>query len=211
VRRNSKETRKRILKAVGRLLARSGFRGVGINSIAQEARVDKVLIYRYFGGLSKLLEAYAKEGDFWPSKEELLAAARESGAQNDVERAAALLIAFGRALRRRPITQEIMRWELLEKNALTEALAEYREKESHELLSAFAGMKGVDVAAIAALLAAGQTYLILRSKTADVYNGIQLGNDGDWSRVEHALTLLLNLIGKQHSAAPVTTSVEPAP
>jgi len=211
VRRDSKETRKRILKAVGRLLARSGFRGVGINSIAQEARVDKVLIYRYFGGLSKLLEAYAKEGDFWPSKEELLAAARESGAQTDVERAAALLVAFGRALRRRPITQEIMRWELLEKNALTGALAEYREKESRELLSAFAGMKGVDVAAIAALLAAGQTYLILRSKTADVYNGIQLGNDGDWSRVEQALTLLLNLIGKQHSAAPVTTSVEPAP
>ena len=202
MRRNSQETRKRILQAVGRLLARSGFRDVGINSIAHEAGVDKVLIYRYFGGLPELLRAYAEEGDFWPSTAELLGTARELGAQTEVEMAAALLIAFGRALRRRPITQEIMRWELLEQNALTDTLAHYREEQARELIGSFAG-SGIDVEALSSLLAAGQTYLILRAKTVDVYSGLELRKDKDWARLEQAIALVLKAVWEQRSAGRV--------
>jgi AcrR family transcriptional regulator len=53
--RNKEETKARILAAVGKLLAESGFRQLGINAIAREAEVDKVLIYRYFGDLPALL------------------------------------------------------------------------------------------------------------------------------------------------------------
>jgi AcrR family transcriptional regulator len=45
-------TRKRILAAVGALLAESGSQHLGINAIAARAKADEVLIYRYFGGLS---------------------------------------------------------------------------------------------------------------------------------------------------------------
>src|SRR5262245_61271359 len=62
----------RILDAVARLLPESGFDGLAINAIAREAGVDKVLIYRYFGGLPGLLEAFAQRGDYWPSAEELV-------------------------------------------------------------------------------------------------------------------------------------------
>lgn len=200
VRRNSLETRKRILKAVGRLLARSGFRDVGINSVAHEAGVDKVLIYRYFGGLPELLRVYAEEGEFWPSTDELLAEAQKLGAKTEPEMAAALLIAFGRSLRRRPITQEIMRWELLERNVLTDTLAHYREDETRRLLSSFSG-KGIDVEALTALIAAGQTYLTLRAKTIEVYSGIKLRKDNDWKRIEVAISLLLKLVWERKEAA----------
>ena len=191
--RSSQETRKRILKAVGRLLARSGFRGVGINSVAREAGVDKVLIYRYFGGLPDLLKAYAEGGDFWPSADDLLAAVPDAETKTEAELAASLLIEFGRALRRRPITQEIMRWEVLDKNQLTDALAQYREAQSMKLLSLFRNAGIADVEAIAALLGAGQTYLLLRAKTADVYNGLELKKNQDWKRVEEAIRLLVGL------------------
>ena len=191
--RNSQETRKRILKAVGRLLARSGFRDIGINSVAREAGVDKVLIYRYFGGLPNLLKAYAEGGDFWPSADELLTAVPDRKSKTEADLAASLLIEFGRALRRRPITQEIMRWEMLEKNELTDALAHYREQESMKLLSLFRDKGSTDVRAIAALLGAGQTYLLLRAKTADVYNGLALTKDKDWKQVEKAIGLLVGL------------------
>jgi hypothetical protein len=35
--------------------------------VAREAGVDKVLIYRYFGGVDELLGAFGQSGDFWPS------------------------------------------------------------------------------------------------------------------------------------------------
>lgn len=193
--RNSQQTRKKIIAAVGRLLSRSGFRNLGINAIAREAGVDKVLIYRYFGGIPDLLRAYAEEGDFWPTAEDLLAGFRGQLPPNNADLAAKLLIEFGRALRRRPITQEIMRWELLERNELTDALAHYREEQGMKLIRMVRDARGLDldIQALGSLLSAGQTYLILRSKTAAVYNGLELGSDGDWKRIEKNIEHLVRL------------------
>jgi AcrR family transcriptional regulator len=191
--RNSQQTRKKIIASVGRLLSRSGFRNLGVNAIAREAGVDKVLIYRYFGGIPELLRAYAEEGNFWPTAEELLAEFRGQLPQSSEELAAKLLIEFGRALRRRPITQEIMRWELLERNELTDALAHYREDQGMKLIRMIRDARGVDLQALGSLLSAGQTYLILRSKTAAVYNGLRLDSDRDWKRLENNIRHLVQL------------------
>jgi AcrR family transcriptional regulator len=192
--RNSERTRKKIIEAVGRLLARSGAREVGVNAVAREAGVDKVLIYRYFGGLDDLLSAYAKEGDFWPAAEDLLAAVPNREKISEAELAANLLIQFGRALRRRPVTQEIMRWELLEKNELTDALARYREEQALTLLQQFRELGDADVQAISAVIGAGLTYLILRAKTAADYNGLDLRKERDWKRIENAIKLVIERI-----------------
>ena len=191
--RDSQQTRKRIIGAVGRLLARSGFRNLGINAVAREASVDKVLIYRYFGGMPDLLRVYAEEGDFWPTAEELLAGFGGQLPANNAELAAKLLIEFGRALRRRPATQEIMRWELLERNELTDALAHYREEQGLKLIGMAKGSQNLDLQALGSLLSAGQTYLVLRAKTASVYNGLRLGRDDDWKRIERSITQLVQL------------------
>jgi AcrR family transcriptional regulator len=198
--KDRKQTRAGILNAVGRLLARSGFRKVGVNSIAREAGVDKVLIYRYFGGLPELLKAFAEETDFWPHLPELAPEADQPSIQmTEVERAKLLVLAFGRALRRRPLTQEIMRWELLERNELTDALARHREEEGSKLFQYFEESENIDIRAIGSLLAAGETYLILRSKTADVYNGLSLNSEEDWSRIERAASLLMDAAFAIHS------------
>jgi hypothetical protein len=72
----------RIITAVGEQLPKTGFRDLGVNSLAQNiarnitrnitrtAEVDKVLIYRYFGGLPELLKAYSQERDSWPTSQE---------------------------------------------------------------------------------------------------------------------------------------------
>jgi AcrR family transcriptional regulator len=189
--RDSEQTRQRILKAVGELLARSGFGEIGVNAIAREAGVDKVLIYRYFGGLPELLEAFAESGEFWPPVQELIAAA-ESGQTGATvaSRAKGLLLAFGRALRKRPLTQEVMRWELMERNGMTDALARQREKQGEELMRLLERETEADVRAIGSILSAGQMYLILRSKTADVFNGLRLNSDEDWERIERAIGYL---------------------
>ena len=206
VQRDRKQTRAGILRAVGRLLAESGLRDVGVNSIAREAGVDKVLIYRYFGGLRELLKAFAEETDFWPALRELAAseANQPLGLMTEAERAKLLVVAFGRALRKRPLTQEIMRWELLERNELTDALARHREEEGSKLFQYFEESDDLDIRAIGSLLAAGQTYLILRAKTADVYNGLSLNSEKDWSRIERAAAFLVDAAFAERQAMRTT-------
>jgi AcrR family transcriptional regulator len=195
VQRNREETRAAILAAVGQLLAKSGFKQIGINAVAREAGVDKVLIYRYFGGLPELLKAFAEESDFWPGIPELMSETGEIAADaTAVERAKQIMLAFGRAIRKRPLTQEIMRWELQERNELTEMLARYREEQSAKLFEQFEVFAGVDIRAIASLLAAGQTYLILRSKCADIYNGLSLHSEADWARLEAAVCSMIDAV-----------------
>lgn len=199
--KDREKTRNRILAAVGRLLARKGARGFGINAIAREANVDKVLIYRYFGGLEPLYEAFAHEGAAFPSLEEVSEGRLADLGKLPVEDGAkALLLGFGRAVRRRPLLREMMRWELLDRNALTDAVAEERERQSQQWLAMASGLGQADVPAVTAILAAGQVFLALRAKTVNTYNGIDLQSEQGWKRIEGAVALLSDLFF-QHTAA----------
>ena len=60
-----KDTEKRLIEAVSKVIEEEGFTKIGINRIARQAQCDKVLIYRYFGGLDGLLVAWAKQYDFY--------------------------------------------------------------------------------------------------------------------------------------------------
>jgi AcrR family transcriptional regulator len=186
--RDRERTSESILDAVGRLLARG--QELGINSIAKEAKLDKVLIYRYFGGLPELLEAFAQRGSYWPSAEELLP---DPPPANVAELASSVLIALGRAIRARPDTQAILRWELDERNGLVDAMAAARERQAQAMLPRFAELDA-DIGAVGALLAAGLTYLALRSRTTDVYNGVALDTAAGWERLEHAVSAITHAL-----------------
>ncbi len=64
-RRSAIAIRMDLLDAVGEVLKKYGFAKLGINLIAQEAKVDKNVIYRNFGEFDQLLEAYVEKQDFW--------------------------------------------------------------------------------------------------------------------------------------------------
>ncbi len=179
---------------MGRVLARKGSAGLGINAIAREAKVDKVLIYRYFGGLPELYRAFALEGNTFPSLEEVaegrlaeLAKLRPAAAVKKV------ILGFARAIRRRPVTKEMMRWELQERNELTDALAAERNRQSEQWFALVPDLQGADLPAIVSILVAGQIFLTLRAKTTDTYNGIDLHSEKGWKRIEDAVGLLCDL------------------
>ena len=189
--RDKERTKQKILDGLAGLLAEKGPKGVGINALAKAAGVDKVLIYRYFGGLPELVRVFAEQGGFWPSYEEL--AGKETGSltREGIEAfAKSVLAGHLRELRKRPLTQEIMRWELLEKNELTDELARARENQTGRFLELF-GLSGEedrvrDMLAAATVIHAGLTYLVLRAKTAPVYMGVELDSERGWQRLERA-------------------------
>jgi AcrR family transcriptional regulator len=192
--RNKEETKERIVDAVGKLLAEGGFRRLGVNAVAREAGVDKVLIYRYFGGMPELLRAFGESGDFWPTLEELTAHDLNGLREEPLAQAAATVLrSFVRALQRRPLTHEILAWETVERNELTEVLEEVREDAAARLLEEIAPVaeeSRVDIAAITALLGAGIMYLVVRSRHVKVFNTVDIGSEEGWRRLEAAITAI---------------------
>ena len=193
--RDKEETKARILAAVGKLLAESGFKQLGVNAIAREAGVDKVLIYRYFENLPTLLQTFGKEGNYWLSVEELVGDESTTEAESLDEWMHLLLIRFLRDLQQRSITQEILRWELLEGNELTQELAQVRDRMAIKSLK-FLNQKcsfppDKDIPAISAVLIAGIVYLVLRTKVSPSFLGIDFSSPAGWQRIEAAISSLV--------------------
>ena len=193
--RNRAATREKLIRAVGTLLAREGFKGLGVNAVAKEAGVDKVLIYRYFGGLPGLLAAYGREGDIWPSVEDLM------GADPDVfrrmppsGRAALAAVNYLRAIRRRPVTRELLAWEMTERNGLTAAFGELRETVTRELIEGLGLPEedNTDADAVLALILGAVDYLVTLSRAPRRYAGIDVGSLSGWKRVVDAIELILD-------------------
>ncbi len=137
--RDRLRTQNAIITSVGRVISRDGFGGLRINNVAREAGVDKVLIYRYFGGLDELIGAYAKELDFWPSADEVAAYRDDEDvlAIDLPDRIAFLIGNLLRAIYRRPVTRDIIAWRLAEENELTRHLDQHRIDVTHEVIERF--------------------------------------------------------------------------
>ena len=192
--RDREATRARLIKAVGSLLAREGFKGLGVNAVAREAGVDKVLIYRYFGGLPELIVVYGREGNFWPSIKELAGGDVEAYSRlPGIEQLSQLSRNFMNAIRTRPITQEILTWEMIERNELTAELETIRENTMMNFFDMFfpATNKGADVAAIGAIIGAGISYLVCRGRQISIYNGVDLQSEAGWQRLEKAIDTMI--------------------
>ena len=194
--RDRSATSKRLVEAVETLLAREGFRGLGINALAREAGVDKVLIYRYFGGLSQLIAAYAEEGDLWWIPAEIIGP--DLPPPEDDTLSGWLTLVLQRhmaALKRRPLTVEILAWGLVERNALTEALNRVQERRGQEVLAhIFERFPPADwhrAVAWMALLGAATDFLVLRAQTAG-YFLVDSGSERGWHYIENAVSDLVH-------------------
>lgn len=124
-RRDRKATEELIINAFETVLLSDGVAGLGVNAIAQEAGVNKVLIYRYFKDLPGLARHWASHSSFWPSELELIGNDPDAFAKLAVtDRVKAVLCNYVDAIRARPRTVELLAGELLSPNEITRALSD---------------------------------------------------------------------------------------
>lgn len=200
--RDKEQTKGRLVDAVLELIREKGFAKLGINAIATKAGVSKVLIYRYFGGLSGLFEAAAEAVDF--TKTATLRAGTTDWANHaDMEGLLHRLLAdFQRAVSEDELTQRLMIQELQQENELTQAFARSRERQGlrttdwlRDLLAKNqpeTAAKTLDLEALLALISAGIYYLSLRARGVKMYNGIDIQSEEGWERIFGAITGLLS-------------------
>jgi len=209
--RDRAATEERILAAVGEVLARDGFAAIGVNAIAREAGVDKVLIYRYFGGLPELLRAWGASGRFWPSVEELLPGLPDPLTTLPLhERYALFFERFIDALRSRPLTVEILAAEIVTRNELTAILETERETwgaQVESLLGGDALQRQPQMRGLTLLLVAGVQHLLVRSRTIRIFGGLDLRSDAAWAVFKASLRHMAT----QMLAGETETPSAPAP
>ena len=187
-------TADRILAAVGEVLARDGFAALGVNAIAREAAVDKVLIYRYFGGLPELLRDWGASSRFWPTPEELLGDDPQMLLALPLdERYARFFDRFIDALRERPLTLEILAAEIVERNELTAILEAEREQWGAQVEALFGGAefeRRPQLHGITLLLVAGVMYLLVRARKIRIFGAVDLRSDAGWDELKAAVAAM---------------------
>lgn len=194
--RNKEESKQKLIDAVGQIILNEGFKGIGINAIAKEANLDKVLIYRYFDGIDGLLREFAKQKDFYINISNFIQDEIESAEKHELkDLIIKVLIGQLHELNKNKELQEFMLWEMVEKNELTIAIAKEREEKGYELsnkLKEKMNLKDNDSDAVMALLVSGIYYLVLRSRTVDVFNGIELNSEKGMQQIENAVKAIVN-------------------
>ncbi len=192
--RDRAATEEKILSAVEQVLAREGFSSLGINQVARQAGVDKVLIYRYFGGLPELLRAFGRRGNFWPTIEELLPDMESQREKPQAELLSIFLQKFVDALRERPLTIEILAMEIDAPNALSQVLDEVREEWGMRVAQVLGGGSHLNAAELnvnVSLIVAGIQHLLVRARRTAMWSGIPIQDECGWELIKHGIAWMV--------------------
>ena len=184
------QTEQKILQALEQLLLDQGFAIVGINSIARQAGCDKVLIYRYFDGLDGLLLAFAETTPLWWEVDEIITESPQAIGQQPLQQyLQELLKRHVAALQARPLTLEIMAWELSQQNNLTVSLARTRAERGMALVKkirAHFEQPNIDIGGMLGVFGAAINYLLIRTRNAPPQHITE-----EWWRLQHTISQLL--------------------
>ena len=184
------QTEQRILLAVEQILLKDGFPAIGINSIARQAGCDKVLIYRYFDGFDGLLKTFAETTELWWQIDEMIT---ENNDQIDQialsEFLQTLLKRHAETLQAKPLTLEIMAWEMSAQNNLTVALARTRAERGMLLVKkirAHYQNPNIDIGGILGVFGAAINYLVIRTRRSPPQYMTE-----EWWRLQQTIARLL--------------------
>lgn len=191
-------TRAVIVESAAQLVAAKGVDALRVNGLADAAGCDKVLIYRYFGGLDGVLEALGIERMLWPRLES------PGGEESGASLAAAvetLLLEEWAALAGGALMLAAGAAEVIGGNSLGSAAATQRADRHAEMVTMLRKQHRVppyiDLAALVEMLSAALTMFALRSahetsskdvEGASAANAIDPDTPQGWRRIERMLS-----------------------
>ena len=162
-------TERRLIDAVGTIIGKRGYKGLGVNAIAKEADVSKSLIYTYFNSVDKLIETYILEKDFWMvSKNQMAGLLEKANTKSGLIEILVFILQkqFDYFFNEEEMQQLIL-WEITEKSDMMNSVGNAREslgEDFFELTDKHFKGSDVNFHAIAALLVSGIYYLVLHAR-----------------------------------------------
>ncbi len=202
-------TQAQIIQAFERLLQREGVRAVGVNSVVKEAGIGKGLLYKYFGGLPGLVEAWARQAQLVPDFKKFLDSS--SFSHKPVEEQLILLVThYANAIKQSAVMAEILADELFGPSDLSRAMSEMRTRFGQEIMTVLSEnpiFGHPHNRALMVVLLSSVRYLALRARSSPHFMGIDLAADEGWEDVMSMIDIIVratavNLIREAKDVIP---------
>lgn len=197
--RNKERTKKNLVDALGEILKKDGFSGVSISRVAEKAKVDRRLIYDYFGGLEGLVKEYLNNKDYWKISPDEITEIVESS-KVDAGKAFAYQVLENQfnSLMSSEEMRRIITWGLSEKSPVLKELDSKRENIGDQLLREIFDKTFSDsdknFRAIYAILMGGVYYLTLHSNMQEnPFCGINLQEPSGQEEIKKTLKAIVEL------------------
>lgn len=193
---NTARTRQRLLDAVGEIIKKKGYTGLNVTTLTEFSGLNKSHLYYHFGDINTLVETYIREKDYWMGfSQELTNLIKKHEGRVGQEVAESLLLNQLDFFMGHSEMQQVILWQLCEKNPLLYRIGEERESMGERLFQMtdpnFSG-SDVDIRAVSALLIAGIYHLVLHSKHNDsLFCGIDIRTTEGMDRIKKAIQLLM--------------------
>ncbi len=177
--RDSNRTKRKLLDAVGKIIAEQGFTELKVINISEVSGVDKKLIYFHFGDMNGLITAFLTSNDFWINSDLPLGQLNKETAF-DVFKNQFLTLDKSDLLKR------LLVWELSEHNEALRHIADKREELGEQFIKAYNEQQKTeeDVNPIFALIVAGIYYMTIHSTVnGRTFCGLNLKKKKDKERL----------------------------
>lgn len=162
------QTKRKLIDAVGKIITNKGFSGLRISKVAHLAGVDRKLVYRYFGNLDNLIEAYVTENDYWMLFAKQLRQLSGDMDDGDARRSISeILQQLFKFFLEEPESQDLILMELTGTNPLMRSIHNARESIGQELfgrMDQHFQNSTVNFRAVSALLVGGIYYIVLHTR-----------------------------------------------
>ncbi len=200
--RDKARTMNKIVWAVGEVLKKDGYQALDYTSIAKVAAVDRRLLTLYFGNLDNLVYTYLKNCDYWQTKDkDRVDSMVEKSPKINSKTITHFLQDQFQVIKNQEVLQNLIHWELVQKNPALQELANSREDHVRDFLIRLEDQYSTpekDFKAMLAIQAAGLYFLSLYSKNNNSpFYGVDLSNKQGIQRIHNAIGSLMELILKK--------------
>jgi AcrR family transcriptional regulator len=192
-------TRAAIIESAAEIVAAKGIGALGVNGLADAAQCDKVLIYRYFGGLDGVLEALGAERMLWPAAQ--LVDGDGDGNASLADALCAMLLEEWAALAGGALMLGASAAEVVGENSLGSATATQRAERHTAMVLAlrehYRVPPYVDLPALIEILSASLSLFALRAahtngsaREDSAPHALNPSSPAGWRRIEKTMTAL---------------------
>lgn len=187
--RNRAQTEQRLIDAVGQILLEEGIESVRINRLANRAGINKILIYRYFGGLNGLRDAYLQQAKPAASPPKLDIKALQSAPLDVVfSTCCEYAISEYRLLRQNPEAQAFLKATLMEPLGAPNAAIAEKERNYQDMVDELATLLNTQQGrSFAAIINSAMTLLTFLTYQKRTVFGLDLSRDDAWDDLEAAI------------------------
>ena len=177
-------------------ILKDGFSNVLVTDIIKRAKIEPIVFYNRFENLESFMSEFVKKYDYWFS-DILNDFELQSTSEETLTK---ILQRLFQELNNDSVMLELLRWEVSNGNNITTRTAMLREVHILPLVKIYEELfkdKGIDIAALTALIIGGLYYLSLH-KDRSLFSGIDINTQEGMCRIQKAIQYFVKKIYEEN-------------